>query len=171
MTPEADIAYATRTLQNMLDADEIGTMTVDNQDRVREMLATLRAAGAAVADLRADRPRRAKKWDGFRVAITGRMQVASIPKRTSPQTPPQKSCTLCTARSRPVAPEQPPSQGTRDDAPHGPAHGLDQPFADLAPDRRSNPLGCLASRPSNDLHCPRPDAAGFPLSLHRQSPP
>ena len=31
-------------------------------------------AGAAVADRRADRPRRAKKWDGFRVAITGRMQ-------------------------------------------------------------------------------------------------
>ena len=28
-------------------------------------------AGAAVADRRADRPRRAKKWDGFRVAITG----------------------------------------------------------------------------------------------------
>ena len=71
MTPEADIAYATRTLQNMLDAGEIGTMTVDNQDRVRKMLATLRAAGAAVADRRADRPRRAKKWDGFRVAITG----------------------------------------------------------------------------------------------------
>lgn len=135
MTPEADIAYATRTLQNMLDAGEIGTMTVDNQDRVREMLATLRAAGAAVADLRADRPRRAKKWDGFRVAITGRMQVASIPKRTPTQTPPRKSCTLCTARSRPVAPEQPACQCTRHDPTHGPAHGLDQPFADLAPDR------------------------------------
>ena len=53
----------------MLDAGEIGTMTVDNQDRVRKMLATLRAAGAAVADRRADRPRRAKKWDGFVLAV------------------------------------------------------------------------------------------------------
>lgn len=74
-TPEAKINWAARTLQNMLECN-IRPLPTDTEHRFREMLATLRAAGSAVADLRADRPRRA--WQGFsdrrRPGITGRMQ-------------------------------------------------------------------------------------------------
>lgn len=68
MTPDQEIGYAVRVLQNMLDAGEIGAMTVDNEARFRKMLATLRAAQAEVAEMRADRPKRA------RVSVTGRVR-------------------------------------------------------------------------------------------------
>lgn len=68
MTPDHEIGFAVRVLQNMLDAGEIGTLPVDTEQRFRDALATLRAAQAEVAEMRADRPKRA------RVSVTGRVQ-------------------------------------------------------------------------------------------------
>ena len=62
ITPDARIGYATRILQNMLDAGDIGFLPTDTEDRFREMLATLREAQNEVVDMRVDRQRR--RWDG-----------------------------------------------------------------------------------------------------------
>jgi hypothetical protein len=90
-TPDAKIGYATRILQNMLDAGDIGTLPTDTEQRLREMLATLREAQAEVVEMRADRPqkrkfvettyqvlvdrpRQARKPGKWFQAITGQMQ-------------------------------------------------------------------------------------------------
>ena len=72
ITPDAKIGYATRILQNMLDAGDIGPLPTDTEERFREMLATLREAQAEVVEMRADQERR--QWGGFRAELAGRMQ-------------------------------------------------------------------------------------------------
>jgi len=69
---DAKIGYATRILQNMLDAGDIGPLPTDTEGRFREMLATLREAQAEVVEMRADQERR--QWGGFRAKLAGRMQ-------------------------------------------------------------------------------------------------